>query len=80
MREEPDGCVFYNQFDDLQQFREEVLKRSKYPLKVVVTRTGDLPLTHPLFVHAPLRKILATTQKGATSLFEQARKLLNMQR
>jgi riboflavin biosynthesis pyrimidine reductase len=79
VREEPDGCVFYNQFEDLQQYREEVLKRNKYPLKVVVTRTGDLPLTHPLFVHSPMRKILATTSKGAASLLEQARKVLNLQ-
>lgn len=80
VREEPDGCVFYNQFEDLQQYREEVLKRNKYPLKVVVTRTGDLPLTHPLFVHSPMRKILATTSKGAASLLEQARKVLNLQK
>jgi len=80
VREEPDGCVFYNQFADLQQFREEVLKRSKYPLQVVVTKTGDVPLTHPLFQLAPLHKILATTRKGLTSLLSQARKQLNLQK
>jgi riboflavin biosynthesis pyrimidine reductase len=62
-------------FDDLIEFRHTQLKKPPQPYLIILTRTGDIPSSHPVFhpddhplqyTKAPI--IIATTIQGAQHL------------
>jgi len=61
LREE--DLLWIPQHEDLQQWRQR-LGKSKYPLQVVVTKSGDLPVTHPFFTQDDIKGIIYTSKEG----------------
>ncbi|KAJ3360087.1 hypothetical protein GGF32_008675 [Allomyces javanicus] len=73
LRDEPNAHIRVV-FDDLIEYRQKVLGKPTQPYLVVLTRTGDIPATHPIFNppdlpgHRDAKIIIATTTSGAAKL------------
>jgi len=63
LRSEPD-MVWIPHFEDLVEHRVNVLKKSKYPISVIVTASGVVDLKHKMFHYPDLKTILITTKEG----------------
>jgi len=63
LRSEP-GTKWVPTFEDMIDYRVNVLKKSKYPLNVVLTGSGGVDLTHPIFHDPDLHTVILTSKVG----------------
>jgi len=55
-------------FDDMLNYRVNILKKSKFPINVVVSGSGDVDLKHPMFNDPELRTVIVTSKIGSERL------------
>jgi len=55
-------------FDDMIDYRVNVLKKPKYPMNVVLTGSGDIDLKHPIFHDPELHTLILTSKVGFAAL------------
>eukprot|EP00026_Physarum_polycephalum_P013972 Phypoly_transcript_14435.p1 GENE.Phypoly_transcript_14435~~Phypoly_transcript_14435.p1 ORF type:complete len:287 (+),score=40.09 Phypoly_transcript_14435:97-957(+) len=67
IRAEPD-TKWVPSFDDMLEYRVNVLKKPKYPINIVVSGSGDIDLKHPMFHYPDLRSIIVTSKIGSERL------------
>jgi len=66
LRNEPD-IKWTPKFDDMINERISE-KKSKYPINVVLSGSGNLPTNHPMFQDKELKVIIFTSENGAKKL------------
>jgi len=59
-------------FEDMVEYRVNVLKKPKYPLNVVLTGSGDIDLKHPMFHDADLHTVILTSKQGHEKLLQSS--------
>ncbi|ORZ40757.1 hypothetical protein BCR44DRAFT_1527539 [Catenaria anguillulae PL171] len=74
LRNEPEAQIRVL-FDDLIAYRQQVLHKPAQPYLVILTRSGDIPATHPVFnppqdkpLHARYPILIVTTTQGKQRL------------
>jgi len=74
LRSEPD-VLWKCCFDDLQEYRVNTLKKTKHPLNVVLSGSGDIDLSHKMFHQPDIHALLVTTLTGYQKIKSQLHKL-----
>jgi len=70
LRAEP-NMKFIPFFDDIIEYRVNVLKKPKYPINVILSGSGDIDLNHPIFHTPDLQTVIITSQAGYNKLTPQ---------
>jgi len=76
LRSEP-LTLFRPLFDDLVEHRVNVLKKSKYPLNIILSGSGDIDLKHGIFHHEDLQTLIITTKPGYSKYIEPQLSLID---
>jgi len=67
LKAEP-GIKWIPHFEDMANYRVNVLKKSKSPLAAVLSGSGDVDLSHPMFHDPDIHAVLFTSKVGHSKL------------
>ena len=70
LRDEPNIVMAPEHFPDLQSIRLNH-KKSMYPIHIVITGSGDIPLKHRIITQSSITSIIITTETGKNNLENQ---------